>query len=144
MNIIKIFFLNQSITKNIDKKIKDKIIVEIPKQKIFGDISFNAPLILGSFLKKPPIVLAKEFKKSILNHCNDFEQVEIVKPGFINFTFKKSIISNFLNSVQNNFGVPNKIKKKKSILNLFLLIRLDHFMLVIVEVQYLVTFYVIF
>ena len=116
MNIFEYYkniFLKSINNKNIDKKIKDKIIVEIPKQKIFGDISFNAPLILGSFLKKPPIVLAKEFKKSILNHCNDFEQVEIVKPGFINFTFKKSIISNFLNSVQNNFGVPNKIKKKK-------------------------------
>ena len=51
MNIFEysqIFFLNQSITKILIKKL-DKIIVEIPKQKIFGDISFNAPLILGSF-----------------------------------------------------------------------------------------------
>ena len=55
MNIFEYYkniFLKSINNKNIDKKIKDKIIVEIPKQKIFGDISFNAPLILGSFLKK--------------------------------------------------------------------------------------------
>ena len=57
MNIFehyKEIFLETINIKNIDKKIKNKIVVEIPKQKIFGDISFNAPLILGSFLKNRP------------------------------------------------------------------------------------------
>ena len=116
MNIFehyKNIFLKSINNSNIDNKIKKKISVEIPKQKIFGDISFNAPLILGSFLKKSPLVLAEKFRKSILNNSNDFEKIEIVKPGFINFTFKKKIIVRFLSTVQKNFGVPNKIKKKK-------------------------------
>ncbi len=95
MNIFehyKNIFLKSINNANIDNKIKKKISVEIPKQKIFGDISFNAPLILGSFLKKSPLVLAEKFRKSILNNSNDFEKIEIVKPGFINFTFKKKLL----------------------------------------------------
>ena len=116
MNIFehyKDIFIETINIKNIDKKIKNKIAVEIPKQKIFGDISFNAPLILGSFLKKSPLVLAEEFKKNIINNNNDFEKIEVVKPGFINFTFKKSILLKFLSKIQNNFGKSNNIIKKK-------------------------------
>ena len=94
MNIFehyKNIFLKSINNANIDNKIKKKISVEIPKQKIFGDISFNAPLILGSFLKKSPLVLAEKFRKSILNNSNDFEKIEIVKPGFINFTLKSNV-----------------------------------------------------
>ena len=116
MNIFehyKDIFIESINIKNIDKKIKNKIAVEIPKQKIFGDISFNAPLILGSFLKKSPLVLAEDFKKNIINNNNDFEKIEVVKPGFINFTFKKSILLKFLSKIQNNFGKSNNIIKKK-------------------------------
>jgi len=116
MNIFdyyKEIFIESINIKNIEKKIKNKIAVEIPKQKIFGDISFNAPLILGSFLKKSPLVLAEDFKKKIINNNNDFEKIEVVKPGFINFTFKKSILLEFLSKIQNNFGKSNNIIKKK-------------------------------
>lgn len=116
MNIFehyKDIFIESINIKNIDKKIKNKIAVEIPKQKIFGDISFNAPLILGSFLKKSPLVLAEDFKKNIKSNNNDFEKIEVVKPGFVNFTFKKSILLKFLSKIQNNFGKSNNIIKKK-------------------------------
>ena len=116
MNIFehyKDIFIESINIKNIEKKIKNKIAVEIPKQKIFGDISFNAPLILGSYLKKTPLVLAEDFKKNIINNNNDFEKIEVVKPGFINFTFKKSILLKFLSKIQNNFGKSNNIIKKK-------------------------------
>ena len=66
MNIFEYYkniFLKSINNKNIDKKIKDKIIVEIPKQKIFGDISFNAPLILGSFFKKTSYSISKRIQK---------------------------------------------------------------------------------
>ena len=46
----------------IDESIINKISVESPKDKKFGDISFNAPLILGSSLNKSPMILAEEFK----------------------------------------------------------------------------------
>ncbi|MAK12396.1 MAG: arginine--tRNA ligase [Candidatus Pelagibacter sp.] len=115
MNIFEYYknlFLQSIDCTNVDIKTRSKISVEIPKQKIFGDISFNAPLILGSTLRKSPLILAEEFKNSIIKNCDDFEKIEIAKPGFINFTFKKKIILNFLSKISGNFGLPNNFIKK--------------------------------
>ena len=95
-------------------------------------------------MKKSPFVLAEDFKKNIINNNNDFEKIEVVKPGFINFTFKKSILLKFLSKIQNNFGKSNNIIKKKLILNSFQQILQAQFILGTVEVQYLVIYYVIF
>ena len=97
----------------IDESIINKISVETPKDKKFGDISFNAPLILGSSLNKSPMILAEEFKLLISNSTKDFSKIEIAKPGFINFTFKNNIVVNFLNKIDSNFGFLNNKKKKK-------------------------------
>ncbi len=116
MNIFlyyKNIFLNSIKDIVIDEKIRNRISVEKPKQKSFGDISFNAPLILGSFLKKNPITLAEEIKNLILRNNNDFEKVEIAKPGFINFVFKKDIILKFLSKIDNNFGSLETVDFKK-------------------------------
>ena len=98
---------------NIDEKLKSKISVETPKQKTFGDISFNAPLVLSSILKKDPLILAEEFKNLIVKNNNDFDKIEITKPGFINFTFKKKTLLNFLGKIKNNFGFSNNKNSKK-------------------------------
>ena len=97
----------------IDESIINKISVESPKDKKFGDISFNAPLILGSSLNKSPMILAEEFRLLISNSTKDFSKIEIAKPGFINFTFKNNIVVNFLNKIDSNFGFLNNKKKKK-------------------------------
>ncbi len=107
-------FLNSIDKIAVDDVVKNKITVETPKQKKFGDISFNAPLILGSLLKKSPMVLAENFKNLILKKNQDFEKIEIAEPGFINFTFKKEVICKFLTKINNNFGKINNIKKKKN------------------------------
>ncbi len=116
MNIFdyyKDIFLNSIKDINIDEVVKNKISVEKPRQKSFGDISFNAPLILGSLLKKNPLILAEELKNLILKNNNDFERVEIAKPGFINFTFKNETIFKFFSKIENNFGNESKVKSKK-------------------------------
>jgi arginyl-tRNA synthetase len=46
---------------------------------------------LSSILKKNPLILAEEFKNLIVKNNNDFDKIEITKPGFINFTFKKKL-----------------------------------------------------
>tara|TARA_A100001015_G_scaffold86405_1_gene96029 strand:- start:5053 stop:6756 length:1704 start_codon:yes stop_codon:yes gene_type:complete len=97
----------------IDKLIIKKITVETPKQKIFGDISFNAPLILASLLKKQPMQLANEIKELIQAANNDFEKIEVAKPGFINFTFKKEIFLKFIKKIDKNYGKPAYIKSNK-------------------------------
>ena len=116
MNIFEYYkdiFLKSIEYKDIDEKITNKISVEKPKQKSFGDISFNAPLILGSYLKKNPLILAEEFKNLILKNNNDFKQIQVAKPGFINFTFKNEVLLNFLSNISDNFGYLEKIKTKK-------------------------------
>ena len=97
----------------IDKLIIKKITVETPKQKIFGDISFNAPLILASSLKKQPMQLANEIKELIQADSNDFEKIEVAKPGFINFTFKKEVFLKFIKIIDKNYGKPASIKSNK-------------------------------
>ena len=96
-----------------DKLIIKKITVEMPKQKVFGDISFNAPLILASSLKKQPMQLANEIKELIQAANNDFEKIEVAKPGFINFTFKKEIFLKFIKIIDKNYGKPVSIKSNK-------------------------------
>lgn len=98
---------------DLNQETKNKISVEIPKQSLHGDISFNAPLIIGSFIKKNPINLAEEIKNLILKYNDDFEKIEVAKPGFINLKFKKKIILNFLLKIDNNFGFLKDIKYKK-------------------------------
>ena len=97
----------------IDKLIIKKITVETPKQKTFGDISFNAPLILASSLKKQPMQLANEIKELIQAANNDFEKIEVAKPGFINFTFKKEVFLKFIKIIDKNYGKPVSIKSNK-------------------------------
>lgn len=97
----------------IDKLIIKKINVETPKQKIFGDISFNAPLILASSLKKQPMQLANEIKELIQAANNDFEKIEVAKPGFINFTFKKEVFFKFIKTIDKNYGKLTSIKSNK-------------------------------
>ena len=116
MNIFdyyKNLFLNFIKNDSITDSVKKKITVEVPKNKSFGDISFNAPLILASLVKKNPIQLADEIKEIILAENTDFEKIEVAKPGFINFTFKKEIILKFLEVIDNNYGKPDSIQSKK-------------------------------
>jgi len=116
MNIFdyyKNLFLNLIKDDLITESVKKKITVEVPKNKSFGDISFNAPLILASLVKKNPIQLADEIKEIISAENTDFEKIEVAKPGFINFTFKKEIILKFLEVIDDNYGKPNSIQSKK-------------------------------
>ena len=113
MNIFdyyKNLFLNLIKDDLITESVKKKITVEVPKNKSFGDISFNAPLILASLVKKNPIQLADEIKEIISAENTDFEKIEVAKPSFINFTFKKEIILKFLEVIDNNYGKPDSIQ----------------------------------
>ncbi|MFA4858892.1 MAG: arginine--tRNA ligase [Candidatus Margulisiibacteriota bacterium] len=66
------------------------IVVDVPKQKAFGDFSVSVALSLAKILGKPPRVVAEEIKNYIENPggraASPFEKIEIAGPGFINFT----------------------------------------------------------
>ena len=67
----------------------EKVSIDPPRQATFGDLAFNAPLILASENKKNPLDLASELSKLIKENFNEFEDVIVAKPGFINLRFKK-------------------------------------------------------
>ncbi|MFL2822438.1 MAG: arginine--tRNA ligase [Candidatus Puniceispirillales bacterium] len=68
----------------------EKIVVEVPKDKKFGDLSTNAALVLSSTFKTKPLDVAKKLKLKFENH-HDFCDVCIANPGFINFTLQEDV-----------------------------------------------------
>ena len=68
----------------------EKVVLEVPKDKKFGDLSTNAALVLSSTLKTKPLDVAKKLKLKFVNH-NDFCDVNIANPGFINFTLQEDV-----------------------------------------------------
>ncbi len=68
----------------------EKVVVEVPKNKKFGDLSTNAALVLSSTFKAKPFDVAKKLKLKFDTH-HDFADVSIANPGFINFTLQEDV-----------------------------------------------------
>ncbi len=85
--------------KNIE--IINKIVVEPPKIEKYGDMSSNGALIIGSFLKINPLIVAQRIKDKMTSH-SAFENIVLMKPGFINFNLKKNVWQSLLVKVSKN------------------------------------------
>ena len=83
-------------------KEKFNITVELPPKSHDGDISCNAAMILSKYNKVPPIKLANIIKENFLKEFEEFEEIKIKKPGFINIKFKITFWKDFLLSVLND------------------------------------------
>ena len=68
----------------------EKVVVEVPKDKKFGDLSTNAALVLSSTFKIKPLDVAKKLKLKFETH-HDFYDISIANPGFVNFTLKEDV-----------------------------------------------------
>ena len=93
----------------------ENIIVEKPRNKTFGNWSCNIAMILAKELKKNPIEIAKIIHQNIEKN-KDIEKIEIVKPGFINFTLSENFRSNLIEQIlneKNSFGSNVNGKGKK-------------------------------
>ena len=93
----------------------EKLSVDIPKQEKFGDISFNAPLVLSSSLKKNPIIIAQEILDIFLKEFNEFQSIEVAKPGFINFRFNNNFWFNYLLQISDEKNLLKDHSKKINI-----------------------------
>ncbi|MDA1198024.1 MAG: arginine--tRNA ligase [Proteobacteria bacterium] len=86
-------------------------LVETPPQKINFDLSSNIALVLAKKTKQSPIVLAENLKKIMLDNLDDFSEISVAKPGFINFRFStktyQKLIINIL-KISNKYGSNNK------------------------------------
>ena len=76
-----------SIQKNDITFEKDGIIIEIPKNEENGDYSTNIALILTRTLHDNPMNIAEKIVSAIDSPL--IEEVQVAKPGFINFKINK-------------------------------------------------------
>ena len=68
--------------------------VELPPTEYNCDISYNAAMMLAKLNKKSPFALAEIFKESFIKEYQEFDNINIAKPGFLNITFKKNFWKN--------------------------------------------------
>ena len=73
---------------NIDSKINfEGVVIEVPPQEFNFDLSSNIALVLAKKTKQSPVKLANFIKDILIKKINDFSDIEIAGPGFINFRF---------------------------------------------------------
>ncbi len=112
---IKVIILNQSDKGNlILPKNLDGINTELPPAKFDADISSNVSMVLSKINNKSPMDLANYLGEIIKKSDELIDEVNIVKPGFINIKFKQIFWTNFVKELiknSKNFGVNTKERK---------------------------------
>ena len=102
-------------SKKLPKFSIENIIVEKPRNKSFGNWSCNIAMVLAKELQKSPIDIAKIIHQNIEEN-EEIETIDIVNPGFINFTLSESFRSNLIEQIlneKNSFGSNVNGKGKK-------------------------------
>ncbi len=122
--------VSQEIIKLIEKAIKraqkqkklskfkiPEITVDHPENEEFGDYSVNVAMRLAGVVKKNPVEIAEVIVSNISDlDLNNFSQVEVVRPGFINFFLANEYLIKELNSIikeKEKYG-SSKIGKGKT------------------------------
>ncbi len=93
----------------------DSIGVDLPPSQFKAHISTNAAMVLSKINKSNPNDLAKKIEVELLKNDKDIKKIEIVKPGFINITFKNTFWNKFIQNVINQkleYGTNLTAKKK--------------------------------
>lgn len=72
-------------------------VLDVPKDKRFGDLSSPVAFRLASLSKRNPEIIAKEIVSFLKDNVgDDIDRIEIISKGFINiFISRKSLIDNF-------------------------------------------------
>lgn len=85
----------------------DAIVLEIPKDKKFGDYATNVAMRLAKVAHKAPIVIANELLECIDKEKAHISDINVAAPGFINLTLDQEYLSKIIflvNKEQNSFG----------------------------------------
>lgn len=77
----------------------DNLTIEEPKNKKFGDLSTNVAMVLAPILKRDPMDIAEEFRDKVISGWSQVEDIDIVKPGFINFNLNQSFLKKALTEI---------------------------------------------
>lgn len=98
---------------NLENK-DNLIMIETPKEKKFGDYSTNIAMRLSKELHDNPFNIANLLKEE-LEKDELIKQVDVIKPGFINFFIKEDSLSKIIKTVienNENFGRSDLNKDK--------------------------------
>ena len=122
MNIFEIY-LNKIKSILIELNKKNELVIpktfngitaEIPPIKFDCDISTNLAMVLSKLNNKSPIELAEKISPIIKKQDPLIENINVVKPGFINIKFKPLFWSNFIQEITDNsntFGINQSEEK---------------------------------
>ena len=104
---------------NLDPNVNfEGVVIETPPQEFNFDLSSNIALVLAKKTRQSPVKLANLIKELVLKRLNDFSEVSIAGPGFINFKFNsetyQKLIMEILKS-NNRYGSSSKKKEKYNI-----------------------------
>lgn len=118
--------LNKALLKIVSDKEEGKISIELslPKDKGYGDLSTNLAFQAASYLKCSPLKAAEKIKKIFLELLVDskiesfIENVDVVKPGFINITYSRKFINSLISKLAysssrikpHNIGLGKKVQ----------------------------------
>jgi arginyl-tRNA synthetase len=86
-------------------------VVESPPQEFNFDLSSNIALVLAKKTKQSPVKLAESLKKLISENLDDFSEISVAGPGFINFRFSNKMYQKLIISIleaDKKYGSNNK------------------------------------
>lgn len=88
----------------VDFELKDLVVVDPPKDEKFGDFSTNIAMIAAKKMNKSPIEIAESIVNQLRNNT-DFEDLQIMKPAFINWRVPKNVLLKFIPDIlKDDFG----------------------------------------
>ncbi len=122
MNLFKIYLekIKKSINKNkkligpISSDDLSLIVIESPPDKFNYDLSSNAAMVLSKIIKENPRMIAEKLKNIFQKEINDFSDISIAGPGFMNFKFSLKTwikISENIFKTKKKFGSNKQTKK---------------------------------
>ena len=91
--------------------------VQTPKQIEHGDLTTNIAMIIAKQINENPIIVAKKII-SHLENCNEYENINIAGPGFINIKISHNNLIDIFKKIKKedeNYGKSEIGKGKKAI-----------------------------
>ena len=76
--------------------------LEIPPEQFNFDLSCNIAMVLGKKNKINPKTLALKLKDIFISKINNFSEIDIAGPGFLNIKLSKSALINNINEILKN------------------------------------------
>ena len=89
-------YLDETIIPN-----SDTIVLEVPKDKSFGDYATNVAMRLAKVARKAPLMIANEICEKVNKDTIHVSKISAVAPGFINLTIDLNYLSEIVTKINN-------------------------------------------